>query len=164
MFREYLRRFGKQVNFRTGITHAEFFWSGHRDDQAYLSEIATRFAGGTVPQAIEAAFGIDVVDAWLRAELGLDVDGIPEPDRTFTCAGFVAITPSQSGIVSSVPTEEEYRAFDGVTYVRILTAVGETYSHDNPSNWCVLLSMTARDEADFLEKCDELYRTLPVLV
>lgn len=104
------------------------------------------------------------VDAWLRAELGLEIAGIPGPGAEFTCAGFLSITPDRSGVVSNVPTAEEYRAFEGVTYVRITTAVGATYRHDNPSNWCVLLSMQARDQADFVAKCDELYSALPVLL
>jgi biotin carboxylase len=164
MFKEHMRKFGNEVDFQAGITHAEFFWSGEEEDEAYLSEIATRFAGAVIPQVIEAAFGIDIIDAWLRAELNLEIVGIPGSDADFTCAGFLSITPDRSGVVSNVPSAEDYHAFDGVTYVRITTETGATYQHDSPSNWCVLLSMRARDEADFVTKCDELYKTLPVLL
>lgn len=160
-FHELMTTFGVAKRLTAGTTHAEFFVDAA--GQPYLSEVATRFAGAAIPQAIRAAFGVDIIDAWMRTELGLqpDLTGHPAGHRL---AGWLNVSPAADGEVLSVPSAEEYLAADGVVEVAISVSPGRAYRHDNPSNWCVLVALTAVDEQEFADRCDYLYAKLPVQI
>lgn len=161
IFNRMMKKFGIQKGLTSGVTHAEFFVDANNN--VYISEVATRFAGAAVPQAIYAAFGVDIIDAWLRVELGLEPDFTGYPDG-YRMSGWLAVSPTKSGQVQSVPAETDYLAIDGVVDAQVKTALGQHYVHNNPSNWCVLLTLTAHDEQMFTELCDEIYAKLPVEV
>ena len=158
-FEELMRRFGKTKGLSSGVTHAEFFVD--IAGQAYISEVATRFAGGGTPGAIRAAFGVDIIEAWMRVELGLSPN-LNAPATGFQLAGWLHISPTTDGVINAVPKETEYLAADGVVDVTISAASGQEYRHDNPSNWCVLATITAPDEQSFIDRCDALYANFPV--
>lgn len=160
-FGELMKRFGKSKKLSSGVTHAEFFVDA--DGQPYISEVATRFAGGSIPGAIQAAFGVDIIEAWMRVELGLAPNLNIHP-AGYRLAGWLHVSPDEDGVICKVPTEEEYLTADGVVDVAIAATVGQPYRHDNPSNWCVLVTITAPNEQCFIDRCDDLYVTLPVQV
>ena len=160
-FGELMTKFGVAKGLTSGVTHAEFFVDAN--GQPYISEVATRFAGGAVPEAINAAFGVDIIDAWLKVELGL------EPDLTgcaegYRLAGWLAVSPTKNGQIRAVPTKAEYLASEGVVDAAVKVAPGQDYRHDNPSNWCVLVTIAAPDEKSFMGRCDDLYARLPIQV
>lgn len=160
-FTDLMVKFGLQKKIVSGVTHAEFFATP--DGKVYISEVATRFAGGAIPQAIYAAFEVDIIDAWLRVELGLDLEAMSEP-ADYRLAGWLAVSPTEDGEISHVPSEAAYRSVPGVTDVVVKVAQGDSYRHDNPSNWCVFLTITAPNEQAFLDSCDDVYSSLPIQV
>lgn len=160
-FGELMAKFGAAKGLTSGVTHAEFFVD--TDGQPFISEVATRFAGAAVPQAIRSALGVDIIDAWMRVELGLEPDLTGHADG-YRLAGWLAVSPTKDGLVCAVPTEADYLEVDGVADVVIKVSPGQTYRHDNPSNWCVLLTITASDERSFMNCCDDLYTKLPIQI
>lgn len=160
-FGELMKRFGETKGLSAGVTHAEFFIDAA--GQPYISEVATRFAGGAIPGAIHAAFGVDIIEAWMRAELGM-TPNFNVQSAEHEVAGWLHVSPAEDGEIRTVPTETEYLAADGVIDVTIAATPGQIYRHDNPSNWCVMVTITAPDEQSFIGYCDELYTKLPVQV
>ncbi|AWB82384.1 hypothetical protein C3B44_08490 [Corynebacterium yudongzhengii] len=159
-FEDMMKKFGEAMQLSSGVTHAEFFVDA--TGQAYISEVATRFAGGGVPRAIHAAFGVDIIEAWMRVEFRLE-PGLNSDPAKYQLAGWLHISPHEDGEIRTVPSAAEYLAA-GVVDVTISAIPGKACRHDNPSNWCVLATITAPDTQAFIDRCDNLYATLPVKV
>ena len=92
-----------------------------------------------------------------------------EPDLTgcaegYRLAGWLAVSPTKNGQIRAVPTKAEYLASEGVVDAVVKVAPGQDYRHDNPSNWCVLVTIAAPDEKSFMGRCDDLYARLPIQV
>ncbi|MFE3579018.1 pyridoxal-phosphate dependent enzyme [Streptomyces vinaceus] len=103
---------------RLGATHTEVKLTA---DGPALVEINPRPAGGMIPELIRLATGVDLLDAQLRAALGLPPHLKPE-DRGH--AGIRFLLADTDGILTAVHGAEAAAAVDGVESVLATAAPG----------------------------------------
>ncbi|MGW7046852.1 ATP-grasp domain-containing protein [Streptomyces avermitilis] len=102
-----------------GVTHMEFLDTA---DGLVVGEIACRAAGGGIPHALALHSGIDVWQASLQLELGLEpkVDRGPEHGVTAHC-----YLPLRPGCIVSMTGAAELQALPAVIDVTMLRQVGD---------------------------------------
>jgi hypothetical protein len=133
------------------ITHLEVFQTA--DGQVLFSEIASRFAGGAIPQMFRQ-FGMDLRELWLEAVLGTEREELlgllHEPPYPYV--GWVNIAPTEPGVIVQEPTEEELARFAYVLDVDRTRQVGEILEELHPSIWCLLVVFGGSSEGEIRER------------
>ncbi len=102
----------------TGITHVELFLS---EQGPLFGEIAIRPPGGRIMSCLRRAWGFDPWEAWLRLELGGQVEF---PPRARRAAGVWVLHPG-AGIVESMGDPERVKELPGVRRVVCRVAPGD---------------------------------------
>ncbi len=145
----YQMQLNDHVKLKNGVTHTEFFLNS---DTIYLSEIATRYGGGAIPEMISASYGINIEEEWLNSEIGcIDKNRLDKSIMKKKCAA-INITPLKSGVIKKYPNIHEIEKIDWVESVDIKTPIGSTISHKHPSEWCLLIVVSGEGEQDFIKK------------
>ncbi|URN18230.1 MULTISPECIES: ATP-grasp domain-containing protein [Streptomyces] len=88
--------------------HIEVFHTP--DDRLVLCEVASRTGGAKIKETIEVMFGVDLTEAWLRAEVGLEPPRAlrgPRRPRPRTMAGSLLML-SRPGLVRDVPRTADF--------------------------------------------------------
>ncbi|SCY21140.1 ATP-grasp domain-containing protein [Paenibacillus polysaccharolyticus] len=78
--------------------HAEFFYT--TSNEIVFCEIASRAAGGMIPETIYHATGVDILKESIRAQCGGSIDYIPKKDLL---AGSILVPPKNGTLVSQNP-------------------------------------------------------------
>lgn len=145
----YQIQLNEHIKLENGVTHTEFFL---KLNTIYLSEIATRYGGGAIPEMISAAYGINIEDEWLNSEIGfIDKNRLDNSIMKKNCAA-INITPLKSGVIKKYPNINEIANIDWVESVDIKTPIGSIVSHKHPSEWCLLVVVSGEGEQDFIQK------------
>lgn len=156
-----LRRLSISLGLSSGVTHIEVFIDDN--GRRIYGEVGTRFAGSSIPQAIDAAFGIDFIEEWMRAELELPSLLPQDVYEKYATAGHLCVCPSSSGRIVELGSDEDYLSLDGVVYCRSHKSVGDWYDSNNPSDWCVLIAIQAQNYSNFMNTCDFVLNQLPIV-
>lgn len=148
------------LNIKNGITHTEFFIDNNNN--IYFSEIAKRYAGGYILNTINQAFNIDLIEEWLKAELNHKIIVPKRTDDKFIA--WLGLTPDEEGIVSQVPSVDEYLALPWIKDAKVSLRKGDKFSFDNPSLWGISVVIESDDKNDFMDKIKRTYDLLPIKV
>lgn len=149
-----------ELKYFDGIMHTEFFV---KDGKIYFSEIAKRNGGGAIVQAINVAFGIDLIEEWLNIELGKKLNlNIKHPSKIYCRLNFSPL--KAEGIIKYVPTKEDYLSFPWIKHVEIFIKEGQKYSHSTAYIKSIYLVIEAEDEEDLIKKIDEVYEKYPIVI
>lgn len=110
--------------------HTEIFHTP--DDRLVLCEIASRPGGAAVKEAMRAAYGVDITETVVRAQLGLPLLGLPTGPRPepVQMSGQLLMM-KRPGIVRSLPDGPH---FPWVRHYRMLVEVGQHLQGSNASS------------------------------
>ncbi len=108
------------VGISTGVTHVEIKLIKGR---GYVVEINPRPAGGMIPEVVARSCGFDLLEAHLRAALGLEAAPFPE-GRTPSGVAFLLARRTGDGPLREVTGTAEALAVPGVDAVTITAAPG----------------------------------------
>lgn len=161
LYKEIRSQFDRIINklkIENGITHTEFFIN--KDGEIYFSEIAKRYGGGYIMEALNKAYGINMIDEWIKAELNFNEPALVNKNNKFI--GWISLTPDTEGIIESLPSEYDYLNLPWITDVSISINEGDDFSFTNNSAWSILAVIEADNEADFHEKVRNTYEILPI--
>lgn len=147
-----------QLGLTSGVTHTEFFFDG---TDLRFSEFATRFAGAYAVEGLYYATGFDYVEEWLLVEAGNSTYSAAK-EGSFSYGGWLNFSPLKDGIVTSVPTREQFLELPWVKDVKRMIEVGDNYQFDNPSVWGVFIAISANSFDNYCERVQELYRTFSI--
>jgi len=109
-----------------GITHGP----SHTEiiltiDGPKVIETHTRLGGDYIPELINMASGIDLLDLWAKQAMGESIiNEIPQTPNMKKSAAIWYGTPSTAGLVKEIIGEEEAQSTAGVTRVEILQKQG----------------------------------------
>ncbi|QYC41611.1 Alanine-anticapsin ligase BacD [Nonomuraea coxensis DSM 45129] len=120
---ETARRALTAVGVTHGVTHVEMKLI---DGRGYVVEINARPAGGMIPAVIARSCGFDLLDAHLRAAVGLPYPSLPE---AFTPTGIAFLLApeclnGQEAVLREVRGVREARRVPGVAEVTVTAAPG----------------------------------------
>ncbi|PFN98054.1 hypothetical protein COJ85_21255 [Bacillus sp. AFS076308] len=109
-----------------GITHGP----SHTEiiltiDGPKIIETHTRLGGDYIPELINMASGVDLLDLWAKQAMGESIiNEIPQTPNMKKSAAIWYGTPSTSGLVKEIIGEEEAKSTAGVARVEILQKQG----------------------------------------
>lgn len=133
----------RALGLRAGVTHLEVFKVNGR----YLvGEIAARPGGGGIPEAVELAYGVDLWEAFLRAELGLVPECDPHPAEGVLVNCDLPIRP---GRITAMSSAADLERLPGVLHVRFLHHVGdlvEYHLYSSAATGIVFLRLASEDD------------------
>lgn len=150
-------KINKALGIQNGPTHFEFFVHS-KTKQFYFSEIGTRLAGGGINMMIKSMFGIGIGQIWIGALFNKKKIKLKNPEFKFY--GWFNISPNKSGIIGKLPGNKKIKNYPFVLDYFFLIKEGDKYIYDNPSEWGILILVGAHNEADFLDKADQLHKEL----
>ncbi|MEU8773152.1 ATP-grasp domain-containing protein [Streptomyces sp. NPDC048606] len=139
------------------ITHLELF--RRADGRLWFSEIATRFAGGAIPESF-GPLGADLRRLWVEAIMGAGREPLKLQEPPYPYVGWINLAPAEAGTILRDPTDEEVKAFPYVLDVIRSRSVGFGIGELHPSVWCLLLVIGADSEEQFRERAAELEAAL----
>ncbi|WP_157747266.1 ATP-grasp domain-containing protein [Micromonospora echinofusca] len=140
------RRLIDAGDFETGISHGEFFRTGHG---LVWTEIASRPGGACVDHMVGAATGRSLTERWVDALLGDDVTMEPLPRDLGRAVGWLNLGPAGSGTVVRCPSLDEVSAWPGVIDADIRLHTGDRIDITDPSAWSCLVVLEAADSAEW---------------
>jgi hypothetical protein len=150
------RRINSALAIGDEITHLELF--RRADGQLWFSEIATRFAGGAIPEMYKP-FGGDLRELWFDAVFGT-IPGTAPSDPGYSCVGWINLAPTETGTILAEPTDEAIARFPYVLDVIRARSIGFEIEQLHPSTWCTMLVLGADDEKQFRQRVEELESAL----
>ncbi len=120
------------VGFRAGASHTEIKLrslgrgrtegpAGYGPTQVALMEINARLAGGMIPELVEAALGLDLLEQQIRVAVGEVPNLATSRARSAGIQFFAAPRP---GVLAGVAGVKEARAVPGVREVTVTACVG----------------------------------------
>ncbi|MFJ9913806.1 acetyl-CoA carboxylase biotin carboxylase subunit family protein [Actinacidiphila glaucinigra] len=139
------------------ITHLELF--RRPDGSLWFSEIATRFAGGAIPETF-GPLGADLRELWVQAVLGADHDVPVLRTPPYPYVGWINLAPDRPGRIVADPGDELIARFPYVLDVIRSRSVGFEIGELHPSVWCLLLVLGADSEEEFRSRTAELEAAL----
>jgi hypothetical protein len=143
-------RFNPALGIKDGPTHLEVF--ERPDGELVFSEIASRWGGGWVQYMIGEYHGQPtwslIVDAALTGR-------VPELELSKLHVGGINIRPKSHGVLTSVPTDEELRAYPGLLSWHWYRPwqVGQKTRQSGPSDWYLFLIFGAETAEELEELC-----------
>jgi hypothetical protein len=153
-----LRQMHARINPALGIvdgpTHLEVF--RRPDGELVFSEIASRAGGAWVQPMLGAYHGRST---WSLIADSTLTGGIPPLTRPWPHVGGISIRPSVPGVITSVPTDAELRAFPGTITWRRQRGIGERARLTGPSDWYFFLVLGAGSAAELHDLCVRAART-----
>ncbi len=152
-------RIMKKLGDFTGVTHTEFFIN---NGKIIFSEIATRFAGAFVPESIFHTVGVDIIQEWIKVEIGEEC--VVKEENNENCCGWINFTPLKTGDITSIPKREEFFSCNYVKDVSIRAKEGERFIVGKPSDWSVFLVIEGEDIEQFRERIEELYSLFEIKI
>ncbi len=101
----------KALNIKWGLTHLEYY---RTPNGLLFGEVALRPPGGYIMELIKGAYDFDPWDVFVRVELGISVDSLP--DKPSRVCGTVLLHPGE-GIVENVsqPDQADYPTLSKAT-------------------------------------------------
>ncbi|MFJ8199172.1 acetyl-CoA carboxylase biotin carboxylase subunit family protein [Streptomyces sp. NPDC096152] len=139
------------------ITHLEIF--RRSDGRLWFSEMATRFAGGAIPESFKP-YGADLRELWIDAVLNSDREPLELHAPDYPYVGWINLAPAAAGVITQEPTDEQIAAFPYVLDIIRSRSVGFDIEELHPSVWCLMLVISAESEAQFRERAAELEAAL----
>ncbi|WP_404954560.1 ATP-grasp domain-containing protein [Streptomyces sp. 147326] len=133
------------------VTHMEAFRTPSGD--LVFSEIATRIGGAWIPAVLSQVLGGQ--DVWAAMVDALMDGKTIEPRPTAPFLAGVHIRAKQPGVITALPSEEEFLGTPGVLDYEIRCDVGDTLLMDCASEWCAFVVIGA----DSQEQLDTRIRT-----
>lgn len=157
---EMQEKLSQALGIENGITHTEFFY---HHGKVIFSEIASRYAGAYIPEAIHESTGINIIDEWIRLETGMP-SNIPGNNVEARNCGWINLSPLREGIIEKIPPEDELLRTPWIKKVRTRIKLGDNFKFDNPSNYSIFLAIEANSYSDFLEKAKLAHELFPIQV
>jgi biotin carboxylase len=108
------------VGITMGVTHVEMKLI---EGRGYVVEINPRPAGGMIPEVVARSCGFDLLEAHVRAALGLEPQPLPER-RTPSGVAFLLAPGNGGGLLREVAGTAAALAVPGVDAVTITAAAG----------------------------------------
>lgn len=106
--------------------HAEVFHTP--DDELVLCEIASRTGGARVKETLQASFGVNITEEWVRAQCELPPRQTKIPTEPSVLAGWALVTPRQ-GVVAGMPALPDHPwVAHASSTVKIGTMMGDASS------------------------------------
>ncbi|MCY0924877.1 ATP-grasp domain-containing protein [Streptomyces sp. H27-H1] len=139
------------------ITHLEIF--RRADGRLWFSEIATRFAGGAIPESF-GPLGADLRELWVEAIMGAGAEPLSLRTPPYPYIGWINLAPAEPGLIVKEPSDEEIAAFPYVLDTIRSRPAGFEIGELHPSVWCLLLVLGADSEEQFRERAAELEAAL----
>lgn len=129
------------------VTHLELFEKP--DGRLVFSEIATRLGGAYVGSMLTEVLGRDIFQV---VGEGLVLGSLRETSGKHRYVGAVHLRPARPGRITSLPSEEEMLAIEGVQQAQRVARVGSVVDFSHPSEWCVfvILGTDTAEEFDAL--------------
>jgi hypothetical protein len=150
-------RFNPALGIEDGLSHLEVFQ--RPDGELVFSEIATRAGGGWIQYMIGAYHGHSTWE--LLAEAGL-TGTVPPLVSARPHVGGISIRPTSPGVITGMPTDEEFAAFPGMLTWHRRRNVGERARLTGPSDWYLFLVLGADTEDELVDLCVRAARTFTV--
>jgi hypothetical protein len=148
--RELHDRFNPVLGIKDGPTHLEVF--ERPDGELIFSEIASRWGGGWIQHMISEYHGRPtwslIVDAALTG-------AVPPLELSQLHVGGINVRPKMHGVVTSLPTDEQLRAYPGLLrwhwYKQL--QVGQKTRQSGPSDWYLFLVFGAETAEELEALC-----------
>lgn len=106
-----------------------------KDNKVYFLEIGPRNGGNLIPQTIHLAYGVDLVDAQIRAALGMDLQKLKDEIKNSTLNGYFAcyvLHSNKSGIYEGLEIDKDFKP--NIQSLQIFINIGDKISHFSGSN------------------------------
>lgn len=129
--------------------HCEVFHS--TDDDLVLCEIACRLGGGRIVPALNAAYGVDLYEYWVKGQVGIP-QNIEAKDKPEKMAGHLLYLPK--GGVYKGPTKFENLSW--VDELLINVEPGKHYSANSSVDFAGSVVVTGETEAEVRAKIAEV--------
>jgi biotin carboxylase len=139
------------------ITHLEIF--RRADGRLWFSEMATRFAGGAIPESFKP-YGADLRELWIDALVKTDRQPLELTAPDYPYVGWINLAPASAGVITQEPSDEQIAAFPYVLDTIRARPVGFDIEELHPSVWCLMLVFSAESEEQFRERAVELEEAL----
>ncbi|MER5727695.1 ATP-grasp domain-containing protein [Streptomyces sp. NPDC002138] len=152
------RRINDAFGISDDITHLELF--RRADGRLWFSEIATRFAGGAIPESFGGALGADLRELWVEAIMGRGHEPLELQEPPYPYVGWINLAPDAPGTIVAEPSDELISRFPYVLNTIRTRHVGSEIGDLHPSVWCTLLVIGADSEEQFRERAAELESAL----
>ena len=129
--------------------HCEVFHS--TDDELVLCEIACRLGGGRIVPVLDAAFGVNLYEYWIKAQVGipLDIKAQTEPQKM---AGHLLYLP-KGGIYRGPTTFEQ---LDWVDELLINVKPGKRYGANSSVDFAGSAVVTGKSDIEVRSKIAEV--------
>lgn len=150
-------RLNPALGITSGPTHLEVF--ERPDGELLFSEIATRPGGGWIQYMIGAAHGHSPWSLAVSAALTGTIPPLHSPRRY---VGGISIRPTEPGVISHMPTDEELRRHPDIITWHRRRQVGERARCSGPSDWYMFLIFGAESERELVDTCVEAARNFTV--
>lgn len=128
-----------------------------KDHNVYLMEVAPRDGGNYIPQAIQYATGIDLVECSVKAAMGEAID-IPQHIHTEGCWAYYAVHSLKDGILKQVVIEPEVEKNHIVENHLLVKSGDEVHSFIGANSTLGILVMkfdSLEQMLDMIENADE---------
>ncbi|MFJ8582770.1 acetyl-CoA carboxylase biotin carboxylase subunit family protein [Micromonospora sp. NPDC093277] len=145
------------LEIHSGITHLELFEDA--EGQLWFSEIATRYAGGAIPESFRP-YGMDLREMWIESALNGGSAPLRLHEPEYPYIGWINLAPGEAGVIRQEPSDEEIAAFPYVLEVTRARGVGFHVESVHPSVWCLLLVIGADSPEQFRQRAAELEELL----
>ncbi len=152
-------RINPALGIKDGLSHLEVF--ERPDGDLVFSEIASRAGGGWIQYMIGAYHGHST---WsLVAEAAL-TGTVPPLERAWPHVGGINIRPKEPGVITSLPTDDQLRAFPGMITWRWYRRrqVGERARLTGHSDWYLFLIFGADTATEVLDRCIQAAHTFTI--
>ncbi|GGR63160.1 hypothetical protein GCM10010282_65260 [Streptomyces roseolus] len=144
--REIHQRINGVLGIKEGATHMETFI--RPNGELVFSEIATRVSGGWIPDMLSAHLGHSI---WSLVGQAAATGTCPPPDRKHRYIAGVHLRPEKPGVITSIPSDEEFAAFPGVISWRCSRKVGDRVRLSHPSEWYLFVVFGAETPEELEE-------------
>ena len=133
-----------------------------KDNKVYLMEIGPRNGGNMIPQIIEYATGVDMVEYSIKAAMGEDISDLKQTNSNGYYA-YYAIHATQNGILNKIIYKDEIK--NNILEEHLTKKIGdEVTSYESSSGTIGILLLKFKSKNEMLEKIENMSKYIKLKV
>lgn len=156
-----IQRLLTALGMKTGAYNIEVILD--KEDTPYILEMGPRNGGSYIPQLIEYATGVNLIDYTIKASLGESCEGLKMPSATGVWSNYMILS-KETGLFKEIHFDEKFKKNNLLNVYSTATAGCEVHAYQNTTHSLGTILFKAQSVEEMIEITSNIEKYYKVIL